>query len=282
MLTQLRLLNNFLRYFLLDSMISSLSKRFNQCALLFAAAALCVGAQAQTSFELQELNMTLQVAAQKIQTLETALAASKDKNAALAQSAAASNQEAIDLKDRYDRLRGLLEGLGISAIETNPQKTQERLLSSLSDLRIAETSRQKLADCLMELAESSLAFAKTVTSPDAITGDRLQKSLLNAESTLAVASARPLETTAPAASLQDARIVSLKNELGITVLSVGARDGVKPGMPFEIYREDKPIAKVLVTEVRNSVSGAVVQELANIADPVQVGDKGKVDTNRSL
>jgi hypothetical protein len=82
--------------------------------------------------------------------------------------------------------------------------------------------------------------------------------------------------------LKDARIVSLKNELGIAVLSVGVRDGVKPGMPFEIYREDKPIAKVLVTEVRNSVSGAVVQELANIADPVQVGDKGKVDTNRSL
>ena len=263
-------------------MISSLFQRFNQCALLLAAVALCGGVQAQTSFELQELNMTLQVAAQKIQTLETALAASKDKNAALAQSAAASNQEAIDLKDRYDRLRGLLEGLGISAIETNPEKTQERLLSSLSDLRIAETSRQKLAESLMELAESSLAFAKTVAIPDAVTGDRLQKSLLNAESNLAAASARPLESTAPAADLQDARIVSLKNELGIAVLSVGARDGVKPGMPFEIYREDKPIAKVLVTEVRNSVSGAVVQELANIADPVRVGDKGKVDTNRSL
>jgi hypothetical protein len=53
-------------------------------------------------------------------------------------------------------------------------------------------------------------------------------------------------------------------------------------MPFEIFREDKPIAKVLVTEVRNSVSGAVVQELANIVDPVRVGDKGKVDTNRSF
>jgi hypothetical protein len=263
-------------------MISSLLQCFNQCALLLAAVALCGGVQAQTSFELQELNMTLQLAAQKIQTLETAMAASKDKNAALAQSAAASNQEAIELKDRYDRLRGLLEGLGISAIETNPEKTHERFLASLSDLRIAETSRQKLADSLMELAESSLAFAKTVATPDAITGDRLQKSLLTAESTLAAASARPFESTAPAADLKDARIVSLKNELGIAVLSVGARDGVKPGMPFEIYREDKPIAKVLVTEVRNSVSGAVVQELANIADPVQVGDKGKVDTNRSL
>jgi hypothetical protein len=53
-------------------------------------------------------------------------------------------------------------------------------------------------------------------------------------------------------------------------------------MPFEIFREDKPIAKVLVTEVRNSVSGAIVQDLANVSNPVRVGDKGKVDTNRSL
>jgi hypothetical protein len=72
----------------------------------------------------------------------------------------------------------------------------------------------------------------------------------------------------------------LKNELGIAVIGVGARDGVKPGMPFEIYREDKPIAKVLVTEVRNSVSGAVVQELASVTDPVRVGDRAKAAVNR--
>jgi hypothetical protein len=34
--------------------------------------------------------------------------------------------------------------------------------------------------------------------------------------------------------------------------------------------------------VRSSVSGAVVQELANKADPVKVGDRGKVDINRSF
>jgi hypothetical protein len=53
-------------------------------------------------------------------------------------------------------------------------------------------------------------------------------------------------------------------------------------MPFEIYREDKPIAKVLITEVRNSVCGAVVQELASNSDPVRVGDRGRVDLNKSL
>jgi hypothetical protein len=263
-------------------MISLLLNRFTQRAMLLAAVVVCGGVQAQTAFELQELNTTLQVAAQKIQAYEAQLAASKDKNAALTQSAAASNQEAIELKDRYERLRGLLEGLGIAALENAPEQTQQRLLSSLSDLRIAETSRQKLADSLMELAEASLQFAKTVPNPEPASGDRLQKALIKAEATLANASAHPTETTQPAADLQDARIVSLKNELGIAVLSVGSRDGVKPGMPFEIFREDKPIAKVLVTEVRNSVSGAVVQELANVTDPVRVGDKGKVDTTRSF
>jgi hypothetical protein len=250
-------------------------------ALLLFAVMVAAGVQAQTAFELQELNTTLQVAAQKIQALEAQIAASKDKNDALAQSAAASNQEAQELKDRYERLRGLLEGLGIAALENNREQTQDRLLSALSDLRISEASRQKLADSLMELAEASLAFAKTVQAPDAVTGDRLQKALVKAESTLAAAASRASEDpSAPAADLQDARIVSLKNELGIAVIGVGARDGVKPGMPFEIFREDKPIAKILVTEVRTSVSGAVVQELASATDPVRVGDRAKVAVNR--
>ena len=143
---------------------------YQHAALLLAAVVVVGSAQAQTSFELQELNTTLKVAAQKIQALEAQIAASKDKNDALAQSAAASNQEALDLKDRYERLRGLLEGLGIAALENNREQTQDRLLSALSDMRISEASRQKLADSLMELAEASLAFAKTVQNPDAVAG----------------------------------------------------------------------------------------------------------------
>jgi len=259
------------------------SSTINQRASLLLAAVValaCGGSRGQSALELQELNTTLQVAAQKIKDLETQLAAAKDKSDAMAQSAAAANQEAAELKDRYERLRGLLEGLGIAALENSTDQTQERLLASLSDLRLSETSRRKLADSLMELAEASMQFAKGITNPEPVAHERLSKALAQAETVLTAAVARPGEVHA--ADLQDARIVSLKPDMGIAVLSVGARDGVKPGMPFEIYREDKPIAKILVTEVRNSVSGAVVQELANPADPVQVGDRGKVDTTRSF
>lgn len=260
--------------------MSTIASKTTLFFTLLIAVVVATSGEAQTSFELQELNTTLQVAAQKIQALEAQIAASKDRGAALAQSAAASNEEAHELKTRYERLRGLLEGLGIGALETNREQTQDRLLSALSDLRISEASRQKLADSLMELAEASLAFAKTVQTPDAVSGDNLQKALVKAESTLAGASSHSSQDVTPTSDMLDARIVSLKNDLGIAVVGVGSRDGAKPGMPFEIYREDKPIAKILITEVRNSISGAVIQELASATDPVRVGDRAKVNTTR--
>jgi len=77
-------------------------------------------------------------------------------------------------------------------------------------------------------------------------------------------------------------VVSYKEEQAVVVLNLGARDGVKIGMPFSIYREDHPIAKALVVDVRKSVCGAVVQEVINNKIPVQVGDRGKVATDRTF
>ncbi|MFN0079114.1 MAG: hypothetical protein ACKVY0_21845 [Prosthecobacter sp.] len=249
------------------------------CSLLLAASIVTV--PAQDRLELQELHTTLQVAAAKIQALEAQNLASKDKNDALAQSAAAANAETSELKDRYEKLRGLLEGLGVGALENSKDQTQERLLSALSDLRIMKEQRDELANALIELAESGMGLMKSAQNADPAAADRLNKAITKADGALVKAGGGQAEGQ-PAGDMQNARVVSLKNELGIAVLSIGGKDGVKPGMPFEIFREDKPIAKVLVTEVRNSVCGAVVQELASATDPVRVGDRGRVDLNKSL
>lgn len=244
-------------------------------ALLLLGASVGVHAD---DLEMRELLTNLTVAAQKIQALEAANAASKDKNDALAQSAAAANGEAAELRDRYEKLRGLLEGLGISALENSKDQAQERLLAAISDLRIVKEQRDQLAESLIEVAEASVNLARSAPTADPAAADRLNKVLTHADGVLSkLGGSSPVDTTA--GDMQNARVVSLKPELGIAVLNVGMKDGVKPGMPFEIFREDKPVAKVLVTEVRNAVAGAIVQELANSADPVRVGDRGRADTS---
>ncbi|WP_395740292.1 hypothetical protein [Prosthecobacter sp.] len=247
-------------------------------SLLFAVGV--TGLSADDKLENQELHISLAVAAAKLQAQEAQLLAAKDKNDALAQSAAAANAETNELKERYEKLRGLLEGLGVGALENAKDQTQERLLAALGDLRIMKEQRDELANALIEMAESGMGLMKSAPNADPAAADRLNKAITAADAALVKAGGG--QSNQVAGDLQNARVVSLKNELGIAVLSIGAKDGVKPGMPFEIYREDKPIAKVLVTEVRNSVCGAVVQELAAANDPVRVGDRGRVDLNKSL
>lgn len=236
---------------------------------------------ADDKLENQELLLSLQVAAAKVQSLEAATNALKDKGDALAQSAAAANAESNELKDRYEKLRGLLEGLGVGALENSKDEAQNRLLAALSDLRVMKDQRDALAEALIEMAEASMSLMKAAPGADPASADRVNKAITRADAALVKAGGAQ-DTQQAVGDLQRTRVVSMKNEFGIAVLSVGAKDGVKPGMPFEIYREDKPIAKVLITEVRNSVSGAVVQELASSNDPVRVGDRGRVDLSKSL
>ncbi len=249
-------------------------------SLLLAAGV--AGVRADDRLELQELHTTLQVAAAKIQALEAQINASKDKSDALAQSAAAANAESNELKERYEKLRGLLEGLGVGALENSKDQTQERLLAALAELRIMKEQRDALAEALIETAEAGMGLMNAAPNADPASKDRVNRAITSADAALVKIGGGQVEGQQPAGDLQNARVVSLKAEYGIAVLSIGAKDGVKPGMPFEIYREDKPIAKVLITEVRNSVCGAVVQELASASDPVRVGDRGRVDLNKSL
>lgn len=266
-----------------NSLMHAISSSFKQslATLLFAVlVTVCGRAVAQESLELLELRTTLEVAASKIQALEAQLSSAQSRSEALAQSAAAANEEAAEFQDRYERLRGLLEGLGIAALENATDEMQNRLLAALGDLRLAEQQRLVLSERLIDLAESSIQFASTVETPDEASAAQLNQSLAEAEKVLQFAPRR-VDESAPQ-DLTDIRVVSMKPDLGVAVIGVGSRDGVKPGMPFQIFREDKPIAKVLVTDVRATVSGAVVQELANAADPIQVGDRGEADTSRSF
>lgn len=250
-------------------------------AVALVAGGVPVRAQQAGNLEMIELKAQLETSARVISEQDAKLSAEKSRNAALSQSAASAAAQAAQARESYERLRGLMEGLGVGALEGSTDQVQDRLLAALKDLRLVDEQKHKVTEALMSLSESALAFAKTAQAGDAESRTKLDKALENSEQAIRAASITGAGESAPG-DLHNGRVVSYKDEQGVVVLNLGARDGVKVGMPFSIFREDRPIAKALVVDVRKSVCGAVVQEVINNKVPVQIGDRGKVAIDRSF
>ena len=82
------------------------------------------------------------------------------------------------------------------------------------------------------------------------------------------------------ATLTDAKVISIKEELALVVANVGRRQGVKVGMPFKVVRGDGEIGLVRVVDVRDGISGAVIQSLESDKNKIKVGDRLQVATTQ--
>jgi hypothetical protein len=231
----------------------------------------------QDALEFQELQGNLRTAYARIQALEKASANGGAPAGALLESSAAASAEAAELKQRYTELRGLLDALGIAAIEGGGDGKADRLVAALNDLRLVKEEQERLGRSLVELVEASMEYSQVATPGNPESVRKLGAAIEGATSALKQSGLNPAEPKAK--DLNAATVVSVKSELGVVVLDIGSRDGAKPGMPFNLYREDKPIAKVLVTDVRKSISGAVVRELFSQTDKPMVGDRGQADAS---
>lgn len=225
--------------------------------------------------ELIEVKTALESSNQRIAVLEEQLRQQKTQAETYADSLATANAELQQTRDAYNQLRMQMEGLGVAAIDSTGSQLEQKLLTALSDLRIVEQQKRALADALIGLSESVIANSNGQNDP--VARENLEQRLADAEKALAYLRVDPEQQNN--GTLQNASIVSLKEELGIAVLNVGSKQGVLPGMPFSIYRQDKPIARALIVDVRGAVSGAIVQELIDPNDRVRIGDVGKVETD---
>ncbi len=252
-------------------------------ALLTAVVGLGSYAHAQTDdkIEIRELKATLQISAAKIQELETRATNDRSQVNALKESLAAANLDCQQAKENYDKLRLQNEGLGIAVLDNSNSSLQQRLLSALSDLRILEQQKRQLAEALIGLSETALSYAKS-NSQGSSTAVQLEldKALATAEKALgAFGKAADSKSDQTTNDLHNVRVVSLKEDLGIAVFNVGSRQGVRPGMPFSIYREDKPVAHALIVDVRQGISAALLSDLVSKEEPVKIGDTGRVETS---
>jgi hypothetical protein len=249
--------------------------------------ALAVTLAAQNNSSLSDLNIefteakvTLQSVTEENARLQEQLAITHQQVKSLTESLAIANSEAEVFKRETGELKLRMEALGIDAAGSGKNKLEQRLLKAVSDLKIVQDDKDKLADQLVRLSEAVVRFLKTATSTDPDARMGLEAEMRAVNEALGIPTGQAVEMEQAAPTLTGAMVISVKEEFALVVANVGSKQGVKIGMPFKVMRKGSQIGLVRVVDVREKISGAVIQEIDSAKNKVKVGDRLEVDARQ--
>jgi hypothetical protein len=78
-------------------------------------------------------------------------------------------------------------------------------------------------------------------------------------------------------NLNDGMVIDTKEDISLVVVNVGKVNGVKVGMPFQVLRNGKLINSIRIIDVREKISGGVIQFLSSEKLRIEKGDQLKVE-----
>ena len=81
-------------------------------------------------------------------------------------------------------------------------------------------------------------------------------------------------------TIHEASIIGVKDDHGVVVLNIGTNSGAKIGMPFKLFRKDRPVGTSIIIDVRDNISAALIKNLKIQEDYPKVGDLASVDTTQ--
>ncbi len=243
--------------------------RFRLAAFAAAVAGLwtAVGAAGET-VELKELRAALKLAQEQAEAADARAEEAEARRRAVVESLA----EAVRVSEeqmtaaRETELR--LQALGVDLLSPDAQSLEQRLLKAVRDLDIASQEGERRAAAIRRLSETFLKVLATTPQLDAKIRSEAEASLAEADASLASENAPASDP----ADLSKARVVSIDDGIGLVVFDAGRRSGLRVGTPVALLREGRPLYSALVVDVRDSISGAVLQERLAEAGEVQVGD----------
>lgn len=191
--------------------------------------------------------------------------------------AAANTAEAEIFKRQFQELSLRMEALGASIAD--PSKLEQRLLQAVHDFQVSEKVQKALASEALRVAELAHAHLE---KPGAESKLVLETELKKLDEVLVQAAVGNLNAFGhnsheTAHDLLNGRVSALEMNLNCVVINIGARQGVKVGMPLKVRRGTKAIATLRVVDVRQSFAGAVIQNLVSDKEPLKLGDSVRVD-----
>ncbi len=188
---------------------------------------------------------------------------------------AAANMELEIFKRHLAEANLRLEALGLAeniTSDTNP--LEARMLQAIRELRILKEKQRKANEQLLLLSESIQVLLKSSDQIHPQARMAVETELRKTAEILDSDSLLPQQEP----TLQTAQVVDVKDDLSLVVANIGSKHGVKIGMPLRILREGEPVGSAKVIEVRERISGAVIQNLTRETLRVSKGDQLIVDT----
>jgi hypothetical protein len=212
----------------------------------------------------EELRRQLSLAQESVRTLTTSLAE--------------SNAEAELFRRKFSDLQLRMEALGLQSADKDRAKLEQRLLSAVSDLQLAEKDRDEFRDQMLRLNEAILQYLRTSQGGDAQARMDVEAQLRSTTDLIGRAGRKPSGGAEP--GLMQASVVSVKEEWSFVVGNVGEKHGVKIGMPLRVMRDDRRIATLRVVDVRQRICGAVLERMDSAEERIKVGDRLQIDAKK--
>jgi hypothetical protein len=266
-----------------------LSAVFPTSLPLFAAVAvvctqLGAGQVRAEDIESAEARAAVNALVKENDTLQRQLREAEESKAALQKNLAIATEEAEVLKRNLMEQRLRLEAFGLNG-EGGEAGLEQRLLKAVGALRAAEQQKSALATAVITLLDSVEKSHQSGSEADAETRAMVEAAVRQGRQALAEVDGTKGESEAAESvpqSVYEGSVIAIKDELALVVTSLGREAGVKVGMPFRVIRGDQEIGYVRIVNVRDRISGAVVQELSSDGEKIRVGDKLKIGADRRL
>ena len=192
-----------------------------------------------------------------------------------------SNAEAVDFRKSYNDVRLQLEAFGIESVTDGQSGVEARLLKAMNDIRILEEEKLALSESLINLSDVTLRLI------DAVENKKSDKELIkdvkgavdDSDIALGIGRIDGAENFIDG-TIHEASIIGVKDDHGVVVLNIGTNSGAKIGMPFRLFRKDRPVGTSIIIDVRDNISAALIKNLKIQEDYPKVGDLASVDTTQ--
>jgi hypothetical protein len=212
--------------------------------------------------------------------LRRQLSISQESVKTLTSSLAESNAEAELFRRKFSDLQLRMEALGLASANKDRAKIEQRLLTAVSDLQLAQKERDEYRDQMLRLNEAMLRYLKTSQGDDAQARMDVEAQSRGTNALVARSTTAPPQSAQP--TLMDGSVISIKDEWSFVVGNFGEKQGVKIGMPLRVMRGEQKIATLRVVDVRQQICGAVIQEMDSGKEKIKVGDRLQVDARPSV